>query len=267
MAALDFGPEDRPVDIVFSHANGLNARTYRTILAPLATDLRILALDLRGHGATTLPAEPDRWNRWQGYAEDLLALLQAAVTGPVVLAGHSIGATTSVIATVLQPARVRSLVLFEPVFLPAEQRVAPLWGEPMVQGTLRRRETFPDRGAAMASYRGKGAFAAWSEAELADYVAAGFRDTPDGEVTLVCRPAWEVLMYAHHDYDPAALFSGLHCRARIFAAEKGSTMSAEARGLASGLEVVPATSHFLPFERPQLVREAFWAATQCMETS
>ncbi|HEV7386122.1 MAG TPA: alpha/beta hydrolase, partial [Phenylobacterium sp.] len=30
MAALDFGPQDRPVDIVFSHANGFNGRTYRT---------------------------------------------------------------------------------------------------------------------------------------------------------------------------------------------------------------------------------------------
>src|SRR5438309_10897027 len=95
MAALDFGPEDRPVDIVFSHANGLNARTYRTILAPLASHLRILALDLRGHGATTLTAEPDQWNRWQGYAEDLLALLDAAVTEPVVLAGYSIVAIRS----------------------------------------------------------------------------------------------------------------------------------------------------------------------------
>jgi len=56
MAALDLGPPDRPVDIVFSHANGFNGRTYRTILQPLAADLRILALDLRGHGASTLPA-------------------------------------------------------------------------------------------------------------------------------------------------------------------------------------------------------------------
>ena len=55
MAALEFGPAGRPVDIVFSHANGFNALTYRTILAPLAADLRILAIDLRGHGASTLP--------------------------------------------------------------------------------------------------------------------------------------------------------------------------------------------------------------------
>ena len=36
MAVLDFGPPERPVDVVFSHAIGFNARTYRTILGPLA---------------------------------------------------------------------------------------------------------------------------------------------------------------------------------------------------------------------------------------
>jgi pimeloyl-ACP methyl ester carboxylesterase len=47
--------------------------------------------------------------------------------------------------------------------------------------------------------------------------------------------------------------------------KKNSTMGDEARGLASGLEVVPATTHFLPMERPQFVREALLAAVQDVE--
>ena len=54
---LDFGDRKRPVDLVFVHANGFNALTYRTLLAPLSGSLRIWAPDLRGHGGTTLPAE------------------------------------------------------------------------------------------------------------------------------------------------------------------------------------------------------------------
>ena len=57
MAMVDLGPRERPVDIVFSHANGFNGRTYRSILAPLAADLRVLSLDLRGHGASTLSTQ------------------------------------------------------------------------------------------------------------------------------------------------------------------------------------------------------------------
>ena len=54
MAFLDFGAADRAVDAVFVHANGFNALTYRQILAPLTSHYRILAIDQRGHGATTL---------------------------------------------------------------------------------------------------------------------------------------------------------------------------------------------------------------------
>ena len=49
MAGLAFGPADRPLDLLFVHANGFNARTYRTILGPLAEQFHILAVDLRGH--------------------------------------------------------------------------------------------------------------------------------------------------------------------------------------------------------------------------
>ena len=115
MAVLDFGPAGRPVDVVFSHANGFNARTYRTILGPLAAELRILALDLRGHGATTIPAVVEGRQGWDEFRDDLLALLAAETDGPVVLAGHSMGGTSSLLATAAAPERVRSLVLFDPV--------------------------------------------------------------------------------------------------------------------------------------------------------
>ena len=47
MAVLDFGDRERPVDLVFVHANGFNARTYRTLLQPLSSALRIWALRWR----------------------------------------------------------------------------------------------------------------------------------------------------------------------------------------------------------------------------
>ena len=55
LSVMDFGDEKRPVDLVFVHANGFNAATYRSLLAPLSGSLRILAPDLHGHGRTRLP--------------------------------------------------------------------------------------------------------------------------------------------------------------------------------------------------------------------
>jgi pimeloyl-ACP methyl ester carboxylesterase len=260
MAALDFGPEERPVDIVFSHANSFNARTYRSILAPLAAELRILALDLRGHGASCLPAETAGWAGWRGFAADLIALLEVAVDRPVVLAGHSLGATSSLLAALEAPARAVSLVLFEPVLLSREVLAAPMGELALTRSAARRRESFPDRAAALAAYRGRGAFATWSEAQLADYVAAGFRDTADGQVTLACRPEWEALTYAVHAYDPWRALDVVACPVRILAGDVDSAVAPEARSPAARgrlqLDIVHGASHFLPMERPQLVRDA-----------
>ena len=56
MAGWNFGRASGPIDVVFLHATGFCAYTYRTLLAPLGPKRRAVALDLRGHGLTTLPA-------------------------------------------------------------------------------------------------------------------------------------------------------------------------------------------------------------------
>lgn len=265
MAVLDFGPPDRPVDVIFSHANGFNARTYRTILAPLASGLRILALDMRGHGATRLPADVDTREDWRGFRDDLLALLAAETDGPVVLAGHSMGGAASLLAAAAAPDRVKALILFDPVLVTATP-VAAAADNPLADGAQRRRATFPSKAAALEAYTGRGAFRSWTPAQLADYVAAGFRETDNGEVTLTCAPAWEASNFRTHTYDPWAAFQATRCPVRILRAEIGSTARLDdhkAELEATGrirIEVVPGASHFLPMERPDLVQAALLEA-------
>ncbi len=266
---LDFGAPDRPVDVVFSHANGFNARTYRTILAPLSAELRVLAFDMRGHGGTELPAEVAGREGWTLFRDDLIALLVAEVAGPVVLAGHSMGATVSLLAAAAAPDRVKALALFDPVIFDAAMLTPSVQGDgPLVAGALRRRAIFPSRAAAVEAYRGRGAFLTWSEDQLADYVAAGFRDLPDGQVILACAPEWEASSYRLHAYDPWAAFAQARCPVRILKAVTGSTAWLDERleeiepaGRVT-VETVPGTTHFLPMERPDLVRAELRAATR-----
>ena len=264
MAALDFGPQDRPVDIVFSHANGFNGRTYRTILQPLAGGLRILALDLRGHGARTLPTVIEGRQGWLEFRDDLLALLDAACEAPVVLAGHSMGGTSSLLAAAAEPQRVRALALFDPVVMPddAERNPQAIAESPLVQGALRRRATFPSKAAVREAYEGRGAFRTWSAEQIADYVEAGFRETEDGQVTLTCPPAWEASNFRTHNYDAWAAFRQSRCPIRILRAEEASTFRLEGHEAdltGDGriqVETLAGTTHFLPMERPDRVREA-----------
>jgi len=266
MAALDLGPASRPVDVIFSHANGFNGRTYRSILGPLAAGLRILAIDLRGHGATTLPATIEGREGWPQFRDDLLALIAAVAEGPVVLAGHSMGGTSSLLAAAAEPGRVKALALFDPVVMTPDAET--MHDNPLAAGAERRRATFPSKAAVVAAYTGKGAFRTWSPEQLADYVEAGFRETETGEVTLTCTPAWEASNFRTHNYDAWAAFRESRCPIRILRAETGSTFRLERieAELAAtgriGIETVAGTSHFLPMERPDLVRSTLVEASQ-----
>lgn len=266
MTAMEMGPREQPVDIVFCHANGFNALTYRSILEPLARDCRILAINMRGHGTCELPAQVEGRTSWLDLRDDLVALLNVLAEPPVVVAGHSMGGATGLMAEAIVPSRVRSLVLFDPVIMPKGSRPGPdsaeIGASPLVQGALKRRAVFPSREAALEAYRGRGAFRTWSEEQLADYVAGGFRDRPDGDVELACAPQWEASNFSSHTHDAWGAFFTGRAPIRIFRAEHGSTCRIDGHEdelLATGrvrLEMVPDSSHFLPMERPDLVRDA-----------
>ncbi len=259
MSYLEFGPQDRAVDVVFVHANGFNALTYRRILGPLAKTHRLLAIDQRGHGATSLDTTTDGRGDWLDLRDDLLAFLAVNGLERVILAGHSMGGTACLLAAASTPACCRGLVLFDPVILPRQHGPVPA-NSPMVEGARRRRANFPSRADAVASYRGRGAFRTWPDEILNDYVAAGFRAQDNGEVTLTCAPEWEASGYGAHEHDPWAALDDVHCPIDIFRAETASTFQYDGHSLAGrtnmNIETVPGSTHFLPMERPDLVQAA-----------
>jgi len=269
VAFYDYGPEDRQPDVVFLHANGFNALAYRTILSPLSASLRILTPDQRGHGATWLATDRLRTS-WLDLKDDLLAFLDAMSIERVVLAGHSMGGTASLLAAAEAPERVRALALFDPVIRPpGPSIVSPeaMRASPMIAGAIKRRRSFLSKAAAIESYRGRGAFRTWTEAQLADYVAAGFHDAPGG-VELACTPEWEVSNYVNQDHDSWAAFADSRCPIRILRAAENSPGRIDGnldQLTATGrirIDTVPGTTHFLPMERPDLVRAALLEAVE-----
>src|ERR1700761_2490136 len=162
--------------LLFSHATGFNSQTYRTLLQPLSDRLQIYATDARGHGFTSLPAMPGSAEDWTIYRDDMVRFLDGLDGRPAILAGHSMGATTSVMAALHRPDLVRALVLIEPVFAPAKwswdyfrHRLQFGKSNPLAERAEKRRDTFDSFESAEASYRGRGAFKTWPPAILNDY--------------------------------------------------------------------------------------------------
>ncbi len=102
-------------DVVLLHAvtSNMSMWLFSNLMDVIAQDFRVTAYDLRGHGASDVPAS--------GYtsadmAQDLHDLYSELKLGPAVLVGHSFGAVVAMHAAVLYPDIVRGLILSDPYF-------------------------------------------------------------------------------------------------------------------------------------------------------
>ena len=244
--------------ILFSHATGFNAQTYRTLLAPIANMFDVIAGDFRGHGFSTLAIAPGLARNWIIFRDDLIALLERISLGPALLAGHSMGASVSMMVAALVPDCVRGLVLVEPVLLDPQ---APAGPNRLALRAAQRRSVFPSLEGAFDTYRGRGVFATWPENVTRDYLSGGTIAERDGTVRLACPPEWEAEIYREAPVDLAQLSRNIACPVTIIHGTVDSTASP--RQLGAILDAKPDTrvvraegaSHFLPIERPEAVQD------------
>lgn len=275
MAGVAFGGATANPDIVFLHATGFNALTYRAMLAPLGERFHVWALDARGHGRTALPAGTFGYTSWRRHRDDIIAVLQKHCTAPVTLAGHSMGATVSLLAAGARTDLVSGLALIDPVILPAagyafsELPFAPALQRmtiPLAVGAARRRDKFESREAAVQAFTGRGVFKTFPESFIADYVSDGLVEDGKGGFRLACRPAYEAATYCAQRHNPWTALRKVTDPLVLLRAERGSTISEAAMHRVAAIKAdarvatVEGASHMLPMERPDRVRSAIESA-------
>lgn len=86
-----YGPTDAPV-LIFVHGWGMNAGIWREARMMLAERYQVVAYDLAGLGKSKGPAGGHY--SLEGFADDLMAVVQQAAPRKVILIGHSIGGMT-----------------------------------------------------------------------------------------------------------------------------------------------------------------------------
>ena len=255
----------------FAHGTGLCGRAYQRLLAPLAARFEVVAWDARGHGRTTLPADPATLVDWRPYVEDLAALIARVSPGrPAFLMGHSLGGITSLEMAAARPDLAAAVLVLEPPLVPeseiewleglrAKGETRPIETQ-MQERAGRRRAHFPDRATAAESWRGKGAFATWPDAWLDDFVAGGLLpDDERGGFRLACPPAWEGKTYHAVSTNFWRSLARLERPATIMHGDRNSPVSAESVASIDRIGrarrvPVPGATHFLPVEFPDLVR-------------
>ena len=253
----------------FAHATGMHAGLYARLLEPLSDRFNIIASDARGHGRTaaTDPAVPGERVEWEVFAADIIAIAESvAPDARWLLAGHSMGGSSSLLAAVAAPDRVAGLVLLDPPMIPfAMARAALAAGmitpNPMADGAARRRADYPDLASARERWRGRGVFSGWDDADLDAYLAEGLCATAGG-VTLACTPAWEAATFRGVSHRIEAALAALDRPFALVAGDIGSTVRDEefasfaAHRCCLGAERLSGTTHFLPLQRGDAVRAA-----------
>ncbi|MFT4130228.1 alpha/beta fold hydrolase [Labrys sp. (in: a-proteobacteria)] len=119
MAYVETGPKDGPA-VLLIHGLTDNIRSWSTTMAALHKrdpGLHILAMDLRGHGQTSMPPRaacspaPEKCFRTSDFAGDIVAFMKAKKIAKATLAGHSLGSFVTQEVALEHPELVERAVL------------------------------------------------------------------------------------------------------------------------------------------------------------
>ncbi len=259
---LDWGGEGPLLHV--AHATGYCAGVYTPLAERLTSKLRVLGMDDRGHGKTSVPADPRRLMNWNVFRDDLAAFIRKEGS-PIVALGHSRGGTASLLLAVKYPELVRALILIDPTILPFSwmwwwflaKKTGAARFVPIAYRAARRRRAWPDRETIFQSYRRKESMKRWDEAFLKAYVEEATAETADGRITWRCDPAWEARCFATCPHDVWQFVPRVRCPTLVIYGRESDTFLQPAaerfkRKLPSAeLIGMKDTSHFVPMERPE----------------
>lgn len=248
--------------LVFSHGNGFPGGSYRLLFeAWQRAGWTVHAIDRFGHD----PRYPVSSN-WPHLRDELIEQIEQQAQlahAKIMLVGHSLGGLLSLMAAAKRPDLVQGLVMLDSPVVTGWRahslqivkatglirRVSP------AKVAAQRRHEWPDRGAVLAHFKPKHAFARWDPRALAAYVEAGFEER-DGKTVLRFRRNIEARIYNSlpHQMSEMLRRQPLQCGCAFVGGTKSVELrqggTAMARALAKQHFVWFEGTHLYPFERP-----------------
>ena len=273
IAGIEFGDPEKPLSALWLHATGINAYTYRSILEEIGKTNRIAAIDLRGHGKTTLIAEHEKLKNWSVFRDDTIQWIEAHAPKGVFIGGHSMGGCVALLVAGKRPDLVKGMLMVDPVIAPRsryfKEHVLPfkLNTKPvrdLASNAGKRRREFESIEAIREKYKKKPMFKTWIEPFFEDYLVGSF-DPPNKENAkwkLRCPPKWESAIYlaqCNRPWKAMRIAGSQRIPGTIILGEYGSVMRLKDVERLKKLDpnlrstVITGTTHFLAMERPELI--------------
>lgn len=106
---------DGPATMVFAHGFGCDQNMWRLMEPLYGQRFRTLRFDLVGSGSSDLTAyDRDKYGSLEGYADDLIEILEKCTDEPVLFVGHSVSAMIGMLADLKAPGRFTAHVMIAP---------------------------------------------------------------------------------------------------------------------------------------------------------
>ncbi|MCY4643161.1 MAG: alpha/beta hydrolase [Bacteriovoracales bacterium] len=170
-------------NIVFSHANGFPAKSYKTFFEYF-DGFHIKYIE--AYGKSTYPID----RNWHSSARELIDFVEKNFSSPVTALGHSFGGAVSLFACAQRPDLFDKVVVIEPpLFGPGKRwpigllRLINLHHLlfPLPRWAKRRRNSFPSTEEAVAYFQKRPLFKNFDPRCLQDYAQAGLVKEKEGD--------------------------------------------------------------------------------------
>lgn len=108
------GAHGAPV-LFLAHGFGCDQHLWRPVVARLQAEFRLVLIDHVGCGSSDPTAwDPLKYSSLQGYATDIVEVLNELDLRDVVFVGHSVAAMIGALASIIDPTRFEKLIMLTP---------------------------------------------------------------------------------------------------------------------------------------------------------
>ena len=242
--------------LLFLHATGFMPWIWHPIARAFTGDHRVILPYFCDHRH----ADPHQGGlSWLQIAEDLARFCERLDIRSPKMIGHSMGGAVITLAVGKFGVAADKMILFEPIFLPAQLYNLELRVEdhPLAGKSIKRRNSWDDRRSAREYLRSKPLFARWDDEMLDMYLHYGFTDADNGGITLACHPEREASLFmGSMAYDPWPLMPHIDCPVLILEGELSENRAFIDLQQAAGsfprgrYRLIEGAGHLIPMEKP-----------------